>query len=150
MRVLCHLSVSILKFPISLGIMILNGLPMGFLKKLQIILKLGSKNSRLKDSKLKSSKTKVLLLLSSPKLLEISLIKLSSFMGILISNHLSQDGTKTRGQQLQLFKMGNFMVGVELMMVIAHIHLCLLSKQFKNKESLFQVNSVLYRNCYDY
>ena len=150
MKVLCLLFVNILRFLISPGIMILNGLLMVYLNKLHSTSRHGSKHSRLKDSRLKSSNTKAILPLFLLKLLEMFKIRPSSSMAILISSHHLQDGMKTRGQPNQLYKMESSMAEEEPMMAIALTHQCLLLKQFKNKDYLFQVRIAVFRDCYDY
>lgn len=63
------LSASILRFLIFPRTLILTGPPMVFLKKQQNILRLGLKLYKLKDSKSRSLKIRVIHLLSSLKLL---------------------------------------------------------------------------------
>lgn len=125
MILLSPLSASILKFLIFPRILILTGLPMVFLKKQHNILKLGLKLYKLKALKSRSLKIRVIPLSSLLKLLVMLLIKLFSFMVILINSHHSQVGTKIRGLPLQSQKMENSMVEEVLTMDIVHIHQCL-------------------------
>jgi hypothetical protein len=122
---LCQNYPSLLKYPISPKLMIRIGLPTDYSTRLPSTSRPLLRVWPLEDSKQKLSLIKHTLPFYLQKYKATSKIEPYSFMVILISSPIWQDGTKIKVLPKLSFKMEGFMEEEELMMVTAPIVQCL-------------------------